>query len=210
MEQVYLRHPQEVSELVVGIAYQYLYKNDPRTALRYLQEAQGELAIIGRARAYIALGNYPGAIQEYENFFAFYPASSRKEGVKIAFLRQTLYYAQSIASENPGVALKYYERLFRFADAHEAEEAYLQSVRLLRQTKKYQQALSLSAQGLSNPNPSRDPEILLERAGILYEVTQKQDALTTYQQFLSRYARHPRAQEAQDWINLITKELSLE
>ncbi|URA10908.1 hypothetical protein [Thermospira aquatica] len=210
MEQVYLRHPQDVSELVIGIAYQYLYKDEPKTALRYLQEAQGELAIIGRARAYLALANYPAVIQEYENFFAFYPASPRKEGVKLAFLRQTFYYAQRIASESPGVALEYYAKLFRFVDSNEAEEAFLQSVRLLHQMKKYDKALALSSQGLSNRNLSKDPDILLEKANILYEINQKHDALSTYQDFLMRYPSHLRAQEAKDWMTLISKELSLE
>lgn len=210
MEQVYLRHSEEnISALVVGIAYQYLYKNDPKTALAYLQEAKGELALIGRARAYIALQNYPAAIQEYENFFAFYPGSSRQEGVKTAFLRQTLYYAKQNERQNPSLALSYYEKLARFPDSREAEEGFLEALRLLRQGKNYQEAFRVAKKGLSNIRKERDPEILFEMAGCYYENGQKEEARQTYEEFLSRYINHPLSSQAKGWLELLSKESML-
>ncbi|MFN4216026.1 MAG: tetratricopeptide repeat protein [Brevinematales bacterium] len=210
MEQVYLRHSQEnISALVVGIAYQYLYKNDPKTALAYLQEAKGELALIGRARAYVALQNYPAAIQEYENFFAFYPESSRQVGVKTAFLRQTLYYARQNEVQNPSLALSYYEKLARFPDSGEAEEGFLASLRLFRQMKNYPEAFRVAKKGLSNMRKDRDPEILFEMAGCYYENGQKEEARKTYEEFLSRYNNHPFSSQARGWLELLSKESML-
>ncbi|MFN3660267.1 MAG: tetratricopeptide repeat protein, partial [Brevinematales bacterium] len=205
-----LRHSQEnISALVVGIAYQYLYKNDPKTALAYLQEAKGELAVIGRARAYIALQNYPAAIQEYENFFAFYPESSRQPGVKTAFLRQTLYYASQNEAQNPSLALFYYEKLARFPDSREAEEGFLAALRLFRKTKDYSEAFRVAKKGLSNIQKGRDPEILFEMAGCYYESGQKEEARKTYEEFLSRYISHPLSAQAKGWLELLSKESML-
>lgn len=210
MEQVYLRHTAEnISGLVVGIAYQYLYKNDPKTALAYLQEAKGELAIIGRARAYLAMQNYPSAIQEYENFFSFYPESNRKDGVKIAFLRQTLYYARINETKNPYISLVYYEKLFRFPESLEAEEGFLGSVRLLRREKRYKEAFSLAKKGLENSQKGRDPDILFEMAACYYESGQKEIALRTYEEFVQRYPNHRLSSQAKEWLELISKEISL-
>ncbi|MCX7882445.1 MAG: tetratricopeptide repeat protein [Brevinematales bacterium] len=211
MEQVYLRHSTEnVSALVVGIAYQYLYKNDPTTALAYLQEAKGELALIGRARAYIVLNNYPAAIQEYENFFAFYPESHRKNGILTAFLRQTLYYAKLNENHNPTLALSYYEKLTRFPDTREAEEAILASLRLLRQQKRYKECLAVAKRGLSNSRKDRDPEILFEMAGCYYESGNKEEARRMYEGVVTRYGNHVLASQAKAWLELLSKESSLQ
>jgi len=209
MEQVLLRHPEEnTSTLTVGIAYQYLYNHAPQIALSYLQDARGELATLGRARAYIAMNNYPAAIQEYENFFAFYPESTRKNGVRTAFLRQTLSYASQNESQNPSLALKYYEKLKRFPEALEAEEGILRALRLLRQQKRYAEAITIATEGLSNPVRDRDPEILFEMAGCFYEMGQKEKAKQTYEKLVSTAPSHPLASQAREWVDLITKEMA--
>lgn len=211
MEQIYLRHPQEnTSALVVGIAYQYLYRNDPKTALAYLQESRGELALLGKGRAYISMQNYPAAIQEYENFFSFYPESPRKEGVKQAFLRQTLYYARTQAKANPTTAITSYEKLWRFPESQEAEEGRLEMVSLLRNMKMFDKALQSAKTGLLNANKSRDPHFLFHMAGISYDMNQKNESLALYEQFLLNYPSHPLAEQAKEWKTLIEKELALQ
>ena len=210
MEQIRLHHPDEdLSACALGIAYQYIYRNEAKTALLYLQEAKGELALIGRARAYILQQNYPAAIQEYENFFSLYPQSTRKNMVMNAFLKQTLGYSQWLSKSNPRLALSFYEKLLRFPNSDEAEQGIVEMVKLLREMKAYSPALNYVEKGLSNQNTKQNAVLLFEKAGILYEMGDKERSLQTYEEFLTTYPSHPLASQALQWKELLTKELTL-
>jgi len=192
------------------IGYQYLYKKEYRTALRFFNESSGEEGIIGRARVYVEEGNYPGAIQEYANYFNSYPANERYTRVKQAFLKQSFYYADFLRKKKDyDMALKYYINVVNFFPKEkEADEALVKMAEIYEENKDYKNALFYFDRALNNAVTNSDESALYNKAKIYYETKNYREAISFFREFQSRFPSSLLSDKVAEWIDIATKEIS--
>ncbi len=210
LESAYLKaDAYEKSRICVYLGYQALYKKDFTESLRFFSEAAPDDGIIGRARVYIEKGNYPQAIQEYLNFFQTYPADERYGRVKTAFIKQSVYYAETLAAcRDYSKAIQYYNNVvLLFPDDPETYGALLKISEIYSVNKDFKSAVIFADRAIKKNEIPGNEEALYRKAVIYYQWDKKREAIGLFKELQDKYPAGTFGKKAGEWIDLITKDI---
>lgn len=210
LENAYLKAPDtRKSDISAFIGYQFLYKNDLTNAMVYFNNSSGEEGVIGRARVYIGSGKYPEAVQEYINYFNAYQKDERYGRVKDAFLKQSFYYAdQLVQAGNTEKAKGYLLNIVNYFPMESiADDALIKISGIYENRKDYKNALLFINKALNNTPKDHDDIAAYQMAVILYEMNKKRDSIKAFQNYMEKYPGSLYREKAQEWVDIITKDI---
>lgn len=213
LEDVYMKADEgKRSEIAIYLGYANLYQKNYTNALRYFNSITGEYSIIGRARVYIDQNKYPEAIQEYLNYFTVYPKSERYENVRIAFIKQTLFYAdQQTRAKDFDQAVRYLLNIVNyFPRDNSADEALVRIARIYQQNGNFNEALSFLNKALNNSVTESDDQALFVKGTVFYDQGKKSEAARTFQELADKYPKSLYYKKSMEWKDLIAQEAQTE
>lgn len=213
LEDVYMKADDaKKSDIAVYLGYANLYQKNYTNALRFFNSVNGEYSIIGRARVYIDQSRYPEAIQEYLNYFTAYPNSERYENVRIAFVKQTLFFADQLKrAKEYDQAVRYLLNVASyFPKDNSADEALVRIAQIYQINKNYAQALSFLNKALNNSVTEGDDLALYVKGTVYYDQGNASESARSFQELTEKYPKSLYYKRALEWKQLIAQEAQTE
>lgn len=195
--------------LAVYLGFSYLFKKDYNHALLYFNQASGEFSFAGKARVYIEQGKYQEAFQEYLNYFSAFPKGNIYEGMKKAFIKQTIYYSDKLVQiKLPKKSIEYLSNLIGlFPKDNNINEVYLKISQIYQIMNENKNALLYLNKALQDSITNNDDLVLYNKAVLTYQMNQKKEALKLFHGFQDSYSQSSLNNHVSEWILLIQKDL---
>jgi tetratricopeptide (TPR) repeat protein len=194
-------------QLYTCLGYLRLFKDNLDGAMHSFQQADTELAKLGRARVFVRQGDYPKAILIYETILNFHKDSLHYEEVARTFRIQTLYYAKQLHNAHEfGSATAYYNKLIeQFPDSEQGEDAFFLLGKVHWDQQEYGKAIRAFNRALNNKHNKRDQFALFYKAQSYYEQKKFEKALHIFNHLLGFYPQTPFKRETQRWIEYLQR-----
>ena len=188
------------STINMQYGYQLLFLKRYGEALSYFLRADGELALLGRARAYFEMGEFDRAFEIYKDFLVYYKNSAYYSEVMRTYLIQVPARAHRyFIDKNYSKARLYYTNIASlFPTTEHGEEALFRIAQSYYIEKNYNKAVEYYTKVRQNNVSLLDAEALLYIGLSYFKVNRYSDSYKVLDQFISDYpsnANVPRAKE---------------
>ena len=180
--------------------YQLFFQKKYGEALSYFLRANGELAVLGRARVYFSMNDYDRAFEIYEDFLQYYKTSIYYNEVTRTYLIQVPARAHRFfLDRNYTKARMYYNKIATlFPRTKYEEDALFRIGQSYYNEKNYDRAIEYYNRVRYNNVDTLDAEALLYIGLSYFKVGRYNDSYKTLDSFVSQYpnnANVPRAKE---------------
>lgn len=201
----------EVKEdyIYIGLGYQNIYSKLYDEAIRCFLRLNNEEGLKGLARAYIEKGDYEKAIESYLKFFRIIDKNNKQyESVKIAFLKQTLYYANKLFEAKKENCTNYYNILAEnFYDELEGEISLIKLATFYINKKDYLNSIKYIQKALNNKITEQDENATFLLGQTYYLNGNKRESFQIFNTFSQKYPSSQKIPEVKEWISLLKKEI---
>ena len=183
--------------------YQLFFQKKYGEALSYFLRANGELAVLGRARVYFSMNDYDRAFEIYEDFLQYYKTSVYYDEVVRTYLIQVPARAHKFFLErNYSRARMYYNKIAAlFPRTRHEEEALFRIGQSYYNEKNYDRAIEFYNKVRYNNNiDTLDAEALLYIGLSYFKVGRYSDSYKTLDSFVSQYPSNPNVSRAKEYM----------
>ncbi len=195
--------------IYIGLGYQNIYSKLYDEAIRCFSRVNDEEGFKGLARAYIEKGDYEKAIESYLKFFSIVDKNNKQyESVKIAFLKQTLYYANKLFDAKKENCTNYYNILAEnFYDEVEGEVSLIKLANFYINKKDYINSIKYLQKALNNKITEQDEDATFLLGQTYYLNGNKRESFQIFNTFSQKYPSSQKIPEVKEWISLLKKEI---
>lgn len=189
--------------------YQLLFSKRYGEALSYFLRADGELALLGRARVYFQMGEFDRAMEIYEDFIQYYNTSQYYNEVVRTYLIQAPAMAHKMfVEQNYFKARMYYNKIAKLFPRTEHEENALFRIgQSYYNEKNYNRALEYYNKVRLNNVYLLDGEALLYIGLSYFKVGRYSDSYKALDYFVSQYPSNPNVRRAREYMDALEETL---
>lgn len=183
--------------------YQLFFQKKYGEALSYFLRANGELAVLGRARVYFSMNDYDRAFEIYEDFLQYYKTSIYYDEVVRTYLIQVPARAHKSFLENNYIkARMYYNKIATlFPRTKYEEDALFRIGQSYYNEKNYDKAIEFYNKVRYNNNiDTLDAEALLYIGLSYFKVGRYDDSYKTLDSFISQYPNNANVARAKEYM----------
>lgn len=183
--------------------YQLFFQKKYGEALSYFLRANGELAVLGRARVYFSSNEYDRAFEIYEEFLQYYKTSVYYDEVVRTYLIQVPARAhKSFLETNYAKARTYYNKIASlFPRTKYEEEALFRIGQSYYNEKNYDRAIEFYNKVRYNNNiADLDAEALLYIGLSYFKVGRYSDSYKTLDSFVAQYPNNANVTRAKEYM----------
>ena len=193
------------SKINTQYGYQLFLQKKYGEALSYFLRADGELAVLGRARVYFNMNEYDRAFETYEDFIKYNKTSIYYDEVVRTYLIQVPAMAHRyFISTNYNKARMYYTNIAElFPRTEYEEEALFRTAQSYYNEKNYNRALEYYNRVRLNNVYTLDAEALLYIGLSYFKVGRYSDSYKALDAFISEYPANPNASRARDYMQAL-------
>ena len=193
------------SKINTQYGYQLFLQKKYGEALSYFLRADGELAVLGRARVYFNMNEYDRAFETYEDFIKYNKTSIYYDEVVRTYLIQVPAMAHRyFISTNYNKARMYYTNIAAlFPRTEYEEEALFRTAQSYYNEKNYNRALEYYNRVRLNNVYTLDAEALLYIGLSYFKVGRYSDSYKALDAFISEYPANPNASRARDYMQAL-------
>lgn len=197
------RDKEIASTMNMEYGYQLFFQKKYGEALSYFLRANGELAVLGRARVYFSMNDYDRAFEIYEDFLQYYKTSIYYDEVVRTYLIQVPARAHKSFLENNYIkARMYYNKIATlFPRTKYEEEALFRIGQSYYNEKNYDKAIEFYNKVRYNNNiDTLDAEALLYIGLSYFKVGRYDDSYKTLDSFISQYPNNANVARAKEYM----------
>ena len=197
------------SKINIQYGYQLFFQKKYGEALSYFLRADGELAVLGRARVYFNMNEFDRAFETYEDFIKYNKTSIYYDEVVRTYLIQVPAMAHKTFVEgNYTKSRMYYTKIASlFPRTEYAEEALFRIAQSYYNEKNYNKALDYYNRVRLNNVYTLDAEALLYIGLSYFKVGRYADSYKALDNFMSEYPANPNASRAREYMNALKETL---
>ena len=191
-----------VSKINTQYGYQLFLQKKYGEALNYFLRADGELAVLGRARVYFSMDEYDRAFEIYEEFIRYNKTSIYYDEVVRTYLIQVPAMAhKTFVESNYNKARIYYTKIYElFPRTEHAENALFRIAQTYYNEKNYNRALDYYNRVISNNVYTLDAEALLYIGLSYFKVGRYSDSYKVLDSFISHYPTNPNVSRVREYM----------
>lgn len=197
------------SKINTQYGYQLFLQKKYGEALSYFLRADGELAVLGRARVYFNMNEYDRAFETYEDFLKYNKASIYYDEVVRTYLIQVPAMAHRyFINTNYTKSRMYYTKISElFPRTEYGEEALFRIAQSYYNEKNYNKALEYYNRVRLNNVYTLDAEALLYIGLSYFKVGRYSDSYKALDAFISEYPANPNASRAREYMQALQETL---
>ncbi|WP_028330007.1 tetratricopeptide repeat protein [Brachyspira alvinipulli] len=197
------------SKMNTQYGYQLFLQKKYGEALSYFLRADGELAVLGRARVYFNMNEYDRAFEIYEEFLRYNKTSIYYDEVVRTYLIQVPAMAHRyFINTNYTKARMYYIKISElFPRTEYEEEALFRIAQSYYNEKNYNKALDYYNRVRLNNVYTLDAEALLYIGLSYFKVGRYSDSYKALDAFISEYPANPNASRAREYMQALQETL---
>lgn len=174
------------------------------------ENMNSELAVLGRAKTYLKMGNTPKAIEIYEDFMKFNPQSSVIRTVQNNYLELVYNYAFNLYTAKDNMAsVGYFRRIIaHFPENAKVENSWYWIGECYYDIKDYPNAVDAFNKVLENRKSlNKDPDALLKLGYCYFEQGDYYKALKQFDSLVDNYPDSKLVGKAQKWREQTMREI---
>ena len=197
------------SKINTQYGYQLFLQKKYGEALSYFLRADGELAVLGRARVYFNMNEYDRAFETYEDFLKYNKSSIYYDEVVRTYLIQVPAMAHRyFINTNYTKARMYYMKISElFPRTENEEDALFRIAQSYYNEKNYNKALEYYNRVRLNNVYTLDAEALLYIGLSYFKVGRYSDSYKALDAFISEYPANPNASRAREYMQALQETL---
>ena len=197
------------SKINTQYGYQLFLQKKYGEALSYFLRADGELAVLGRARVYFNMNEYDRAFETYEDFLKYNKSSVYYDEVVRTYLIQVPAMAHRyFINTNYTKARMYYMKISElFPRTENEEDALFRIAQSYYNEKNYNKALEYYNRVRLNNVYTLDAEALLYIGLSYFKVGRYSDSYKALDAFISEYPANPNASRAREYMQALQETL---
>ncbi|MEI0477873.1 tetratricopeptide repeat protein [Brachyspira pulli] len=197
------------SKINIQYGYQLFFQKKYGEALSYFLRADGELAVLGRARVYFNMNEFDRAFETYEDFLKYNKTSTYYDEVVRTYLIQVPAMAHKTFVEgNYTKSRMYYTKIAAlFPRTEYAEDALFRIAQSYYNEKNYNKALDYYNRVRLNNVYTLDAEALLYIGLSYFKVGRYNDSYKALDNFISEYPSNPNASRAREYMQALQETL---
>ena len=197
------------SKMNIQYGYQLFLQKKYGEALSYFLRADGELAVLGRARVYFNMNEYDRAFETYEDFLKYNKTSVYYDEVVRTYLIQVPAMAHKTFVEgNYTKSRMYYTKIAElFPRTEYAEEALFRIAQSYYNEKNYNRAIDYYNRVRINNVYTLDAEALLYIGLSYFKVGRYSDSYKVLDAFISEYPANANISRAREYMQALQNTL---
>ena len=197
------------SKINTQYGYQLFLQKKYGEALSYFLRADGELAVLGRARVYFNMNEYDRAFEIYEEFLRYNKTSIYYDEVVRTYLIQVPAMAHRyFIGTNYTRARMYYTKIAElFPRTEYGEDALFRIAQSFYNEKNYNKAVEYYNRVRLNNVYTLDAEALLYIGLSYFKVGRYSDSYKALDAFISEYPANPNASRAREYMQALQETL---
>lgn len=203
--------PMQRDEILTQLGYLKFFRGNLDGAMEYFQRGKSELARLGEARVYIEKDMYWKAISIYEDMLSHrnFDNDSYYEDVKIAFQKQTYYYAKRwMDSGDYNHAYFYFRKIVNFfPNSTYGESSLFWIGEIFYARKDYDSAIRYYNLVLSNNSSEKDADAQFKKGMVYYNLKRYAEAIRNFQIVLDYHRNSAYSERAKQWREMCEREL---
>lgn len=190
------------SQINMLYGYQLFFQKKYGEALSYFLRADGELAVLGRARVYHSMNEYDRAFEVYEDFINYYKSSEYYKEVVRTYLIQAPGYAHKLfVEQNYSKARYYYQKIASlFPNTEAGEDGLFKTAQTYYYQKNYNSAITYYDRVTTNNIPKLDAEALLYKGISYFKLDLYDKSYKVLDSFVVNYPTHANVGYAKEYL----------
>jgi len=195
-------NPDLESQMNMQYGYQLYFQKKYGEALSYFLRANGELAVLGRARVYHSMKEYDRTFEVYEDFIKYYKSSIYYDEIVRTYLIQVPARAYRLyADKNYARARFYYEKIaMLFPNTEAGEDALLKIAQTYYDQKSYFNAINYYDRILTNNIHLLNAEALLYKGISYFKLDRYNESYKILDSFVVNYPAHANVGYAKEYL----------
>lgn len=202
-------NPDVENQLRTQFGYQMLFMGNYTDAIHCFLRSSGELAQLGKARAYYEAGKVPEAFAIYEEFILYNDGSAYIEEVRKTYHEQVYEQAtKQFKQQNYYTAIHYFGKIHDyFPNTDDDEQSLFYQGECYFAISNYTAAITNYNLALLNTIPARDADALLRIGICYYWLSEYATCYNVMDEFIQTYPGNPHVGYAQKWKRMAEKDL---